>query len=393
MDARRAEHLHQQQRSVLADIAGAISSTAHEALERALTRATALGLDKSHDLSMVAKVVRGKEVLLRLNHGLRRLALAMRDVGEGNGADLVSLCQAIDECRRLAFAPPELGRAVQLRDDMRDNEEAARSAVDRMDADRAVDILEHARALGQTLTCEADIQSLLQLPPRKLIQLRLKAAMQRGDAEGVVSATLDIKRCFFEEHPAASEAFAVGSFFGLRPRDTFSVKMGLRLTELGEGMLQFTTNPLHTSITRLDPGHATVACKSFKHILGYMGDRVYTYPATLAQDIVETGLVGGAGMRDELLIQLTKQLTKNPSDSSRFFGWQLLEICLAAFRPSEHLENHLEWFLREAGDDGRKALELLHLSAWTGGTGKVPSAVRREPPPGVERERKESESF
>ena len=98
-------------------------------------------------------------------------------------------------------------------------------------------------------------------------------------------------------------------------------------------------------------------------------------------------------MRDELLIQLTKQLTKNPSDSSRFFGWQLLEICLAAFRPSEHLENHLEWFLREAGDDGRKALELLHLSAWTGGTGKVPSAVRREPPPGVERERKESESF
>jgi len=53
------------------------------------------------------------------------------------------------------------------------------------------------------------------------------------------------------------------------------------------------------------------------------------------------------GLRDEIYIQLMKQITKNPSNESKFRGWKLLEICLKSFPPSDDLENFLDYFCRK----------------------------------------------
>ena len=42
-----------------------------------------------------------------------------------------------------------------------------------------------------------------------------------------------------------------------------------------------------------------------------------------------------------------KQITKNPSNESKFRGWKLLEICLKSFPPSDDLENFLDYFCRK----------------------------------------------
>jgi hypothetical protein len=51
--------------------------------------------------------------------------------------------------------------------------------------------------------------------------------------------------------------------------------------------------------------------------MGWMGDRKYQYPDTLAQEIISTGL-HMYGLRAEIYAQLMKQLTHNPSSESVF---------------------------------------------------------------------------
>jgi hypothetical protein len=47
-------------------------------------------------------------------------------------------------------------------------------------------------------------------------------------------------------------------------------------------------------------------------------------------------------LRDEIFIQLCKQLTGNPSVVAVERGWVLLHVALCSFPPSEELENFLE---------------------------------------------------
>lgn len=79
-------------------------------------------------------------------------------------------------------------------------------------------------------------------------------------------------------------------------------------------------------------------------------------------------------LRDELLLQLAKQLTGNPSVASAERGWVLLHLALCAFPPSEELENHLELWLRERG--AVACVWAMHLTLYRGGPA-------RGMPPGV----------
>ncbi len=69
-------------------------------------------------------------------------------------------------------------------------------------------------------------------------------------------------------------------------------------------------------------------------------------------------------LRDEIYIQLCKQLTGNPSVASAERGWVLMHICLCTFQPSEEFENHLELFLRDRG--ALPCVWAMHLSLYRG---------------------------
>ena len=64
-----------------------------------------------------------------------------------------------------------------------------------------------------------------------------------------------------------------------------------------------------------------------------------------ARELLEACLLH-APLRDELYIQLLKQLRRNPDRISLNLGYDLLYMCLKTFPPTERIENHLEYFLR-----------------------------------------------
>jgi len=144
----------------------------------------------------------------------------------------------------------------------------------------------------------------------------------------------------------------------------FSRKYGVADTS-DTGLLRWQHEPIHTSLCLLaDAEHRRLAVKCFRDILAFMGDRPLARPMTLACELIDTCLATPE-LRDEVLLQLVKQLTGNPSVASVERGWVLLHLALAHFPPSEDLENHVELFLRERG--ALPIVWAMHLTLYRGG--------------------------
>ena len=234
------------------------------------------------------------------------------------------------------------------------------------------------------LTRETQIKcrQLLQLPLRRLHQLRLRSAIQRDDVNAIVSATVDIKTLFFDEHPnkkmleleslpclrSSSQQGTVGGATYTSPRgirspssrtssplsaslSRSSSPLGVSLSaeeemEVSSKLLSFSEIPISTSLMKMRSRQdIEVSMKMFKNVLGFMGDRSYTYPQTLARELLEACLLHPP-LRDELYLQIIKQVRNNLNVQSQRLGYLLLDMCLQSFPPSEKIENTLEYFLR-----------------------------------------------
>jgi hypothetical protein len=76
-------------------------------------------------------------------------------------------------------------------------------------------------------------------------------------------------------------------------------------------------------------------------------------------------------LRDEVFLQVAKQLRDNPSMPSMERGWVLMRLCCESFPPSEEAENFIEHFLRARG--ARSCVHALHLSLFRGPAVAPPS--------------------
>ncbi|CAN0507146.1 unnamed protein product, partial [Laminaria digitata] len=83
-----------------------------------------------------------------------------------------------------------------------------------------------------------------------------------------------------------------------------------------------------------------------KSLLGYMGDKQMSFPETLAQNILMKGL-DKPKIRDEVYLQIMKQLTNNPKPDSTAKGWQVMCMGCSTFLPSMDFENYLLNFILE----------------------------------------------
>ena len=90
--------------------------------------------------------------------------------------------------------------------------------------------------------------------------------------------------------------------------------------------------PLLTGLRKGEHDHALLC---YKAVLKYMHDRKSSRKDTAqAQQILSIGVRGSNEMREEIFLQIIKQLTLNPSRESMVLGWQLLTICCGTFAPS-----------------------------------------------------------
>jgi len=341
----REAHLHEIIKKVLVKLQRATTTRDAVALQNALHDAKSLRLDESPDLHVLAKVKKAKQLLERIETVDDRLQTAVKR------SDLQSLEDTLEEAERLQYSPRSAPLALDTRNRLHKIFAEAEKALETIDAPamrRLLDITDHENI---KLPRADEMWSLLENSPQQLQRMRLNAAIERGDEDVVVEVTMSIKSRFFEQEEMRDK-YRLENFPNLKSPEEFAANTGVIAPGFKAGMLSHSNVPIPSSLAALPSTPAnSLALKIFRALLGYMGDRQYSYPISLAQEILQVGLAVPE-LRDEIFLQIMKQLNENPSGDSQQRGWLLFDVALQTFPPSEDFENFLELWLR------RKAVEL-----------------------------------
>ncbi|KAI9013423.1 hypothetical protein CLU79DRAFT_769290 [Phycomyces nitens] len=114
-------------------------------------------------------------------------------------------------------------------------------------------------------------------------------------------------------------------------------------------MLQWTKDSLRQPLIMLNKDLYKDALRCFKLIQTIMGDRPRPRNTTEIEDyqtILVCGITKGQ-MRDEIYVQVCKQIRDNPSGESIKRGWEILCVISVTFPPSKNLEGYLGHFVEQ----------------------------------------------
>lgn len=154
---------------------------------------------------------------------------------------------------------------------------------------------------------------------------------------------------------AKQAKFDIKHYPGLRSLDDFARGAILNKGKIKEGFLLFQNYVIPKSLLDLNKEGNKLALQMHKDLLGYMGDKQMPFPAMLAQDILRKGYEYKP-IRDEIYLQIIKQLSGNPRAESVAKGWQMMCMCVGTFPPSYEFENYLLHYILEKRDRGRGAV-------------------------------------
>ena len=124
--------------------------------------------------------------------------------------------------------------------------------------------------------------------------------------------------------------------------------------KLAQGMLSWTKDKIHATLVAYPIPDPKVlkdvkksALRAHDVVLKFMGTKK---ESKLSKKTIEmlTNALRLPDMRDEVYVQITKQLTNNPQPETIPKGWELMALCLAVFPPSSSLEDFLEKFFRSS---------------------------------------------
>ncbi|GMH64517.1 hypothetical protein TrLO_g13461 [Triparma laevis f. longispina] len=238
-----------------------------------------------------------------------------------------------------------------------------------------VDVLAQADEVGYTSADIDEIRTKLALSEEAFVKLQLKKANELNDPDRVINREIKLKELYLD---AYGSMFTLDKFSLLRDSDEWaSMKLfgfAFKKDQIAASFLYHSSSPIHASLTNLESPLSKEAVKMFKNIMGYMGDRKYPYPDTLAQEVIACGLANEA-LRAELYVQVMKQLQENPSFASETKGWELMSLLLSVFPPPPSVENVLSMFLREhcSSDKQEKYTQSLHMIIYGGARRKAMS--------------------
>jgi hypothetical protein len=122
-----------------------------------------------------------------------------------------------------------------------------------------------------------------------------------------------------------------------------------------DAFLTFQPTKILKSLTVLNVRDSKTALEVFLDLLGYMGDKQMPFPAMLAQDVLRKGS-DSKSLRDEIYLQVIKQLSSNPRPESVAKGWQIMCMCVGTFPPSADFEFYLMHYIIEKSEKGRGAV-------------------------------------
>lgn len=133
----------------------------------------------------------------------------------------------------------------------------------------------------------------------------------------------------------------------------------LGLEERQNKFLKWMKNPIHKPLTKvLDKKLISEGIENFKNIQYFMGDKEHKSPSSCAQAIIHLGAHNEL-LRDEIYLQIMKQLIENPNPSSVEKGWQLMAYCLRCFSPIV-TQNYLDYFIRKNSNVAEQLLIIMY---------------------------------
>jgi hypothetical protein len=144
-----------------------------------------------------------------------------------------------------------------------------------------------------------------------------------------------------------------------------------RILHLGDAhdektLLSFKKSMIKKALLKQNRDFDQEAIQSFKNIMSYMEDRKSSKADTgHVKKLIQNGLTAPESLRDEMFLQICKQVTNHPIQSHKTKGWQLMKMLLGSFPPSASMRPFLEEFfnraLNEESDKEVKALAEASL--------------------------------
>ncbi|KAJ1551379.1 hypothetical protein HK096_000378 [Nowakowskiella sp. JEL0078] len=117
-----------------------------------------------------------------------------------------------------------------------------------------------------------------------------------------------------------------------------------------EKMLQWQKDSLKVPLMIMNKELHKEAISCFKLIQKVMGDKGNVSDTREdTQALLDKGINKGS-LRDEIYVQITKQLNKNPKTESIIRGWRLLCCIVIAFPPSKNFEDYIKSFIMKSFD-------------------------------------------
>jgi myosin heavy subunit len=154
---------------------------------------------------------------------------------------------------------------------------------------------------------------------------------------------------------ARQARFDLKNFSGLRTANDFAKGAILNKQSVKDKFLIWQGTVVSKSLMDLPKDLSKISIQLHKDLLGYMGDKHMPFPAMLAQDLLRKGYEI-IGVRDEIFLQIIKQLSTNPRAESVAKGWQLMCMCVSTFPPSPDFENYLLHYILNKLEKGRGAV-------------------------------------
>ena len=266
-----------------------------------------------------------------------------------------------DACSSYKYFSPLSRRVLQLNTSLEQLDKAALSASESLEPTEMLWVCSCTRKLAKTYGVKLDrlldrhlglcgkyvnvCFEIERLSVHDRLRLLMDRALASGDSERVVKAMFQFKEEFFHRF---GTLFSLRMFECLKEPKRFARRHGVFDPNLYSNMLRYQSTPLHTSLCVLKERRERIgAIQTFHLVQGYMDgesdDITREQKCKQLQDLA----LRIYGLRDEIYIQIMKQLTRNPGANSRHRGWELLLSCIAVFPPTDAFENYLDYFLRQ----------------------------------------------
>uniref|UniRef100_A0A6B2KWF1 Myosin motor domain-containing protein n=1 Tax=Arcella intermedia TaxID=1963864 RepID=A0A6B2KWF1_9EUKA len=217
---------------------------------------------------------------------------------------------------------------------------------------------ERCRAIGFRNDSVVQLEHLLGLDDPDLFKRQEQAAGQLNNHPRRIAKRNQLKEIFFNRFGKTIIWDQCAIF---RSPADFAKSKIIGKDKVKNSMLQWSKETIPTSLTTIeDKLLLKEAVRNFKNIMGWSGDKQVQYPQMVAREVVEKGCQLPA-LRDEIYVQIIKQLTDNPNNESTQKLWQLMQLCLLHFPPTNMFEHYLESFLRNKGGEPRwYTIRTLH---------------------------------